>query len=196
MQNPVLFTLTVLAILATPGPTNTLLATAGATDGLRRALVLIPAEAVGYFTAILGLRLVLGPLVSEPLVGNSAMVIATLRLLVAGYLLWVSWRLWIRGADPATEGGTFITTGQVFLTTLLNPKAIVFALGIIPFAVPHVSLYLIAFQLMAAAVGILWIAGGAMLGRLAKNRSTLIPRMGAAILGVFAITLVASPLLH
>ena len=41
MQDPVLFTLTVLFILGTPGPTNTLLATAGGTVGFRRALPLV-----------------------------------------------------------------------------------------------------------------------------------------------------------
>ncbi len=53
MQNPVLFA---LAVLGTPGPTNTLLATAG----LRRSLPLIPAEAAGYTIAVL----TLGPVVA------------------------------------------------------------------------------------------------------------------------------------
>jgi hypothetical protein len=61
MEDPVLFALAVLAVLGTPGPTNTLLATAGATAGLRRSLALIPAEAAGYTISILTLGLALGP---------------------------------------------------------------------------------------------------------------------------------------
>jgi hypothetical protein len=64
MEDPLLFTLAVLAILGTPGPTNTLLATSGAGVGLRRSLVLLPAEACGYLISILLLGLVLGPVVA------------------------------------------------------------------------------------------------------------------------------------
>ncbi|HZF76664.1 MAG TPA: lysine transporter LysE, partial [Acetobacteraceae bacterium] len=63
MQDPVLFALAVLFILGTPGPTNTLLATSGATAGFRRSLILLPAEAAGYGISILTLGLVLGPVV-------------------------------------------------------------------------------------------------------------------------------------
>jgi threonine/homoserine/homoserine lactone efflux protein len=193
MENPLLFTLAVLAVLATPGPTNTLLATAGAADGLRRAYLLIPAEALGYFIAIQILRLVLGPLV-----GNSPVLVTTLRILVGVYLLWLSWRLWARGTERTAERQQVITAGQVFLTTLLNPKAVILGLGIIPFGVPRASLYLAAFQLLAAIVATLWIAGGVVLGRVANDRGAvrLVPRMGAVVLGAFALTLVASPLLR
>lgn len=44
MTNPFLFVLTVVTILVMPGPTNTLLATGGATVGMRRALPLALAE--------------------------------------------------------------------------------------------------------------------------------------------------------
>ena len=53
MVEPFLFVLTVVTILGTPGPTNTLLATAGAAAGVRRSLLLVPAELGGYLTSIL-----------------------------------------------------------------------------------------------------------------------------------------------
>jgi len=52
MTDPILFAFAVIAILATPGPTNALLATAGAANGLRRSLPLVPAELAGYVIAI------------------------------------------------------------------------------------------------------------------------------------------------
>lgn len=81
---------------------------------------------------------------------------------------------------------------------MLNPKAIIFALGIIPIGVPLIPLYLIAFQLLAAMVAALWLAGGAMLGRFAKDQGAigLVSRIGAVVLGAFAVALVASPLLR
>src|SRR6478752_3236474 len=52
MTDPVAFVLSVIALLAVPGPTNTLLATAGGLGGVRRAIALIPAEVAGYLLAI------------------------------------------------------------------------------------------------------------------------------------------------
>ena len=127
MEDPVLFTLAVLAVLGTPGPTNTLLATAGATAGLRRSLPLIAAESVGYSVSILTLGLVLGPVVA-----GAPVLAGALRMAVGTYLLALALRLWRHGAaDLAT--GAVMTPRQGFVTTVLNPKAIVFALGVVPF---------------------------------------------------------------
>lgn len=42
----------VVTILLTPGPTNTLLASAGIQAGVKQSLKLIPAEVMGYLIAI------------------------------------------------------------------------------------------------------------------------------------------------
>ena len=52
MTDFVSFMIAVLVLLLTPGPTNTLIAIAAATNGRRSALLLIPAEVSGYFVSI------------------------------------------------------------------------------------------------------------------------------------------------
>jgi threonine/homoserine/homoserine lactone efflux protein len=192
MEDPLLFALAVLAILGTPGPTNTLLATSGASAGVRRSLGLVPAEAAGYTISILAIGLLLGPWIAgQPAVATG------LRAAVGLYLLWLAVRLWRRGGE-ALARGVLVTPGQVFVTTLLNPKAIVFALGILPFGAERVWPYMAGFLLLLGGVAVGWIAAGAMLERAAGRAgwSGLVPRIGAAAVGSFAVLLVAAPLLR
>lgn len=191
MEDPVLFALAVLAILCTPGPTNALLATAGAAHGVRRSLPLVLAEAAGYMTSILLLGSVLGPAVSEV-----PGIEAALRAAVGAYLLLLAFRLWRQGGANPTRAD--VTPSQVFLTTLLNPKALVFAFGVVPFAAPRVWPYLLGFIALLASVATGWIIAGAMLGQAAssRGRAGMAPRVGAAAVGSFAVLLVVAPLLR
>jgi threonine/homoserine/homoserine lactone efflux protein len=192
MTDPVFFTLAVLAVLGTPGPTNTLLATGGALVGLRGALRLLAAEALGYSIAILAFGLVLGPIVSA-----APTLAAVLRAAVGAYLLLLAVRLWRSGGVYFARRAV-VTPAQVFLTTLLNPKAIVFALGIIPFGTERVWPYMLGFLLLLVCIGIGWIAVGAILGAIADGRGVggIVPRAGAAAIGAFAMLLLVFPLLR
>jgi threonine/homoserine/homoserine lactone efflux protein len=179
--DPVVFSLTVFAILGTPGPTNTLLATSGALAGVRRSLPLIAAEAAGYLLAIGCLHLVLGPVIEA----NPAIRTA-LRLLIGAYLLHAAHELWTRrgGLGAAADG---IRIQKVFVTTLLNPKAIVFALGVIPLTAPLAPLYVGAFVAFVAMVALSWIMIGAAIGHMASaGGSRLVPRISALVLMCFA----------
>ena len=81
MTDPILFILAVLTLLGTPGPTNTLLATSGATVGVKWSLMLLAGELSGYLIAILAIRIVLGPIIhAYPLVGIA------LKIAVVAYL--------------------------------------------------------------------------------------------------------------
>lgn len=191
MESPVLFVLTVLAILWTPGPTNTLLATSGAAVGWRRSLALLPAEGAGYLISTLFLGLVFGPVVA----GSPAIAMA-LRLIVGAYLLMLSLKLWRRGAALTNEPAAVVRPSHVFVTTLLNPKAIVFALGVIPFGSDRVIFYVVGFMAMVAVVGFGWVTAGAAMGnaaRAAGGYERLVPRIGGAVIGIFALAIVISP---
>lgn len=190
MTDPALFILTVLFILGTPGPTNTLLATGGASVGVRRSLPLMVGEAFGYSISILTIGLVLAPVIA-----GLPWAATALRLAVGAYLVFLAIRLWQRGATFA-RGARTVTPAQVFVTTLLNPKAIVFALGVLPFASAAWPGYFAGFLVMLAGVALCWIALGAALGQAAAatGRVRWVPRVGAAAVMGFAVVLVAAPL--
>jgi threonine/homoserine/homoserine lactone efflux protein len=180
------FILAVLALLATPGPTNTLMAAAGAQRGLVRSLPLLAGELGGYAIAItVWIELVGAAAAEQPLVPVIAKFIA------AAFLLWSAWKLWVNAghADLAQRG---ITLGRVFATTLINPKALVFAFAIFP----HVGFvgrlpYLAVFGALVIATAIGWMALGTVAARSSAGllTSSLIERITAVALAVFATLL-------
>jgi len=186
MDNPLLFLATALAILALPGPTNALFAVSGAAHGVRRSLVLIPAGAAGYLIAVTLLGLELGPVLAA-----SPATARILRLFIGAYLFVLAVRLWREGS--ATAGRTAaVGAREVFVTTLLNPKALVFAMAVIPFGRPDVGLYLAAFAASVSLTGVVWLTIGAGAGRAARSggQARLVSRVGSAALAVFGCLLV------
>lgn len=178
------FLLGATALLATPGPTNTLLATSGAGRGVVRSLPLLVGEICGYVAAILFLRAAIGPAIAAMPVFETV-----LRVAVAGYLLYLAVRLWRFGAVTETGGGQ-IGVWRVFVTTLLNPKGIIFAFTLIP-AEAH-GLELLSWMGILATLilsaGGLWIlAGWAMARGLAGRVSGRVGyRVSALVLALMA----------
>jgi threonine/homoserine/homoserine lactone efflux protein len=189
MTEPMLFALTTAALLAMPGPTNALLLTAGAADG-PRSLRLIPAEIAGYLVAILTIAYLVGPLVSD--VWALGLL---LRLGAALYLVTLAVRLWRRGAR--SDCNLVVTRRDVFVTTLLNPKAVLLGLGIVPVQGANGGAYLAAFCLLVATIGAAWIVVGLAIrcGLLSTMAASVLPRIGATIVAAFASYLVVGPLM-
>ena len=167
-------------LLAVPGPTNTLLATSGAGIGVARSLHLLAAELCGYLLSIVLLRTALGPIVSD--IPLAAVV---LRVAVTIYILCLAVMLW-RVNTRELRDGAAVTFGQVLLTTLLNPKALVFAFLLLPLQVGPLELLpwlgVIALQILTA--GAAWITLGATLGRGARRlgHPEIVTRIGAVTL--------------
>ena len=155
------FVVAAVSLLAIPGPTNTLLATSGASVGWSRSPHLLAAELAGYLLAIMALRALLAPpMIAVPMLGTA------LRIVVAIYLIHLAAVLWRHGAREI-GGRTPVTFHRVLMTTLLNPKAVIFASTLLPpqlgglDLVPWLSL--LAAQIVAIGAG--RIAFGAALGR-------------------------------
>jgi len=165
--------LALLALLLTPGPTNTLLAVAGSERGFPRALPLIAAEMAGYLTATLPLALFGAALMADapalrPVVTGSA----------ALWVLWLALGLW---RSPPEAAAAQVTARRVFVTTLLNPKALIVGLVLLP-GVAVLWQGLAVFLGLIAGVGALWAALGARLRARARGgRAPRLMRRGAAL---------------
>src|SRR5688572_9469083 len=114
------FALAVLAVLATPGPTNTLLTTSGAEVGVRRSLRLVIAETAGYVGSV---NLI--TLSTEVLSQDRPVLRFLLRSACAFYLCCSAIRLWREASRKVARATVSFT--RVFVTTLSNPKSMVFA---------------------------------------------------------------------
>lgn len=182
------FAFAALALLLTPGPTNTLIALTGAQEGFRRAVRLVPSELLGYATTILPLAylgaetFVRWPLVTGALKGAAAVWV----LVLAG-------RLW---QAPAQAGnGAVVTARGVYLTTTLNPKALVFGLVLLPVPeAPDFAAKLALFASLVVLAALVWSAGGSFMGygRASPVRMHAIRRLSSVWLAAVSGTLVAA----
>ncbi|MBP0598220.1 LysE family transporter [Herbaspirillum sp. LeCh32-8] len=168
----VVFLFSVALILITPGPTNTLLAIAGLGLGLRRALHLLAFEFSGYFLSISAWGLLLAPLQSQHPWMSPVVKIAS-----SCYLAYTAVKVWRDARLLQTPQQRAITPRMLFIATLLNPKALLFALVLFPAhsfeSAPAYALAMASFTCLLVPIGALWIAVGQLLG--ARRRAILAP---------------------
>jgi len=192
MTEVVGFVAAVVALLAVPGPTNTLLAASGAMAGVRRSLPLLLGEGAGYTLAI-SVWLLIHATVAPVVPWLSTAV----RLLAAAYLLWCAWRLFRQHAPSGPAEGAPIGIGRVFVVTLFNPKALIFAVAVFPEA-PLSGLvpYGLVFLGLAAVVAIGWISLGRAMARAGGDLVTprRVARLAGVVLAAFAASIVVGVL--
>lgn len=185
------FVVAVLGLLATPGPTNTLMAASGAQRGVRRSLHLVAGELGGYAIAItVWIEIVGAAAAREPMVGVVA------KLVAVAFLYWSAWQLW-RNAGNADLGQKGITLGRVFVTTLLNPKALVFAFAIFPTLsfverVPYDGVF--GLLVVGTAVGWMMLGSVAQRGSAGWLTSARVEQITAVVLVFFATALAVQTL--
>ena len=175
-------------MLAVPGPTNSLLFVSGVTRGLRASLNLILAELWAYIISISFLLLVL-----EPASRIHSTIGQLLRILCSVYLARMA--LWLWRWEEQKVRASPITFCRVFLTTLVNPKNLVFVFLIFPRAgFNEMFPYLLSFSAICTGVACGWIAGGALLHATAVHKTSLnwFYRGEAILLASFAIVILIS----
>ena len=189
MADPTVFALAVLAVLATPGPTNTLMAVAGATLGVSRGLRLIPAEFAVYLTSISLLIFIF-----QPVVAAFPLAATVLRFGCGTYLAILALTIW-RASKRDAGQTTLVSFQRVFITTLLNPKSLIFAFQIFPAGGTRLTLaFLGVFALICIAAATMWVCIGATLRLRTEAFVTgvAIRRVTAIVLGLFAILFLAT----
>ena len=127
------FALTCVIIEITPGPNMTYLAALSLTNGIRTGFAAVAGIALGLMTygviAAFGLA---------ALIDNSPLLYGLLRWTGVAYLLWLAWESWAseREASPDVIDGNDDRPGLAFrrglITNLLNPKAAVFYVAVLP----------------------------------------------------------------
>ena len=149
--------LALLALLLTPGPTNTLMLVAGSEGGWPRLLRLIPVELAAYLAVIVPLAL-LAERVAGPMAAARPLVAVAAGL----WVLYLAIRLW-RPAER-TAGVTTVSARRVAVTTALNPKGVIMGVVLLPSAgATAASLGLLV--LCITVVALLWGGAGAILSR-------------------------------
>ena len=144
-------------LLLTPGPTNTLMALAGAERGLGHAAGLIPLELAAYLCVAVPLAVAgAGLLTAVP------GLLAAVTAVAAGWVLWLAIRMW-RCPVAQQDGPATVTPFRVFLTTLLNPKALIIGLVLLPG--PSLPLRTAVFAALVCGAALTWIGLGAALAR-------------------------------
>lgn len=184
------FTLAVLVLLATPGPTNTLLWLAAYGRGATAAAHLLAGEIGGYLSVIVPVAVLAAPLIeAHPAILPAMKLGAGLWVLLLAAWLWQQ----AGAATPQADG----TLARVYLTTLLNPKAPIVALVLMPHG-PLAAIWpwLAAFSALTLMAGVSWIVAGSLFGRASGSllSAGTVRRAAAACLACFSLALAGSSL--
>lgn len=185
------FFLTSLAIELTPGPNMAYLALVGVSRGRRDGFMAVIGVALGL--ALLGalVGVGLGSLILE-----NRLVYEALRWAGAAYLVWLAWDGWREARQEADTADlperAIVYFRRGFVTNLLNPKAALFFVTVMPGFVATdqplpvqttllVAIYVVAATLIHAAIVLLAATLQPLFGK---------PRLRRAAALVFAVALV------
>lgn len=180
-----LFLLATLGLLFAPGPTNTLMALAGAA-ALRQVPRLILAAVLGYATTVLPLAWA-----GRAGLGQWPDLALMLKLAATAWVSFLAVRLWNVRTTP--DRLQVVTGWKVYFTTVLNPKAIVVGLVLLPrMGEADFALRLALFACAVVAMAMAWAVAGAMTG--GRERMSLVQRCASVWLGLVSAGMAAGVL--
>ncbi|MCH7629575.1 MAG: LysE family translocator, partial [Proteobacteria bacterium] len=156
-----LFVVTVFFVSASPGPNMLHVMARSVELGLARAMLAM----AGCFIAVLSL-------LTASALGLTALLVAipgvftALRLLGAGYLIWLGYKAWVSDDAPVDVGereiAPVLSAGKVFRTAfaigISNPKALLFAAAFLPQFIDAARPQAPQFGIMVATFGVIEIS--------------------------------------
>jgi threonine/homoserine/homoserine lactone efflux protein len=188
------FSAAALVLLIAPGPTNALLAAAGARLGVMRSVSMLAVVLAAYAVSVGFIVTVLAPHIETS--PNARLAV---QFAAAIYLTWLGLRLWRTAADGGDGPEAPVSAAEIFLATLLNPKGLVIGLVLLPAgAMPELAPNLVILALAILGCGLAWILAGSGFARAAPRLAThrMVNRAsGAAMLafaGVFVVSVGAA----
>ena len=184
------FLLTAFLIELTPGPNMAWLALLAATEGRRRGFAAVAGVCVGL--ALIGLIAALGV---ATLLQRFPLAYQALKWAGVAYLLWIAFDTW-RGSVGEGAGASGLSALVQFrrglVTNLLNPKAAVFFVTVLPSFLPDgagfAQVSLLSFIYVAVATA---VHGGIVLAAGTASRWLAQPRRIVQTRRVMAVALVA-----
>ncbi|SCW81599.1 Threonine/homoserine/homoserine lactone efflux protein [Rhizobium mongolense subsp. loessense] len=169
------------ALLAMPGPTNTLLALAAQRRGVWELAVLATTVVAAYLVVVVLLAVSTGAFLN-----SNPQIAAALKLTSAAWVLYLAFRLW---SAPGPVSAADVSARDVLITTLLNPKAIITGLTMIPAANVSTQIpRLITLAVVVAVASMLWLA----FGKLVIGEQKTLRRCSCAVFMLFSGSLTAS----
>jgi threonine/homoserine/homoserine lactone efflux protein len=194
------FLITTMLIELTPGPNMAWLALTSATQGKRSGFAAVVGIATGL--AILALASAVG-LVA--LAARAPFAFSLLRYAGVAYLLWLAWQTWVGEKEVATSEIDATAMAAWFrhglLLNLLNPKAAVFFVTVLPAyvatnapVVPQTMLLSASYVAIATAVHLVIVALAAQAHgwMTVGNRQHKVRRIFAVLLAIVAIWFLVS----
>jgi threonine/homoserine/homoserine lactone efflux protein len=177
-----------MAVLLTPGPTNTLLAAAGLNKGIRGAMPLVGLELAGYIVAIS-----IWGVFFIPLQAKISWLSIMFRVTSSVYLLYIAVDVWRTASLNSVSIKRNVGSKRLFFATILNPKGFLFSTAILPKGTfENISLYLLAmavFSCVLIPIGIIWVGIGATVRSetLKDGKEIFFRRVTSLILVFFSI---------
>ncbi len=186
----------VVTILLTPGPTNTLLASSGIQVGIKKSFRLIPSEAFGYLISITAWGFLI-----DKVATYLPLLPVILKLFSASYIVYLAIKLWRTANVEVSFDQTVIGAKELFLATLLNPKALLFATAIFP-AITWLNMnyyvaHMLTFLLLIVPIAFFWTYIGSVLAsnKIGWLNQTNLQRTASLVLLSFSIPLSYSAIL-